>query len=122
MEQRPSRKANSRSHGYFSLHQRVQTGSVAHFLSSGYQGLFPWGVKRPRFEADHSPPSISEVKNAWSYTSSLSIHLHGVVLRKTRENFTFYPSISKIKIFQYTKCQDKERRSYQLPNDIRTFY
>jgi hypothetical protein len=27
-------------------------------------------VKRPRREADHSPPSNAEVKNAWSYTST----------------------------------------------------
>jgi len=35
------------------------------------------GVKRPRREADHSPPSSDEVKNAWRYTST-SIRLHGV--------------------------------------------
>jgi len=28
------------------------------------------GVKRPRREADHSPPSNAEVKNAWSYIST----------------------------------------------------
>jgi hypothetical protein len=50
-------------------------------LSNGYQGLFPWGVKRPGREADHSPQSSAkEVKNAWSYTSAHPIHLHGVVL------------------------------------------
>jgi hypothetical protein len=27
------------------------------------------GVKRPGREADHSPPTSAEVKNAWSYTS-----------------------------------------------------
>jgi hypothetical protein len=27
-------------------------------------------VKRPGREADHSPPSSAEVKNAWSYTST----------------------------------------------------
>jgi hypothetical protein len=27
-------------------------------------------VKRPRCEADHSPPSSDEAKNAWSYTST----------------------------------------------------
>jgi hypothetical protein len=26
-------------------------------LSNGYRGLFPWGVKRPGREADHSPPA-----------------------------------------------------------------
>jgi hypothetical protein len=34
----------------------------------------PWAfsleVKRPGREADHSPPTCAEVKNAWSYTSS----------------------------------------------------
>jgi hypothetical protein len=28
------------------------------------------GVKRPGREADHSPPSSAEVKNAWSYNST----------------------------------------------------
>jgi hypothetical protein len=26
------------------------------------------GVKRPEREADHSPPSSAEAKDAWSYT------------------------------------------------------
>jgi hypothetical protein len=47
---------------------------------NGYQGFLPWGVKRPRPEADHPPPSSAEVRNAWSYTSTLSIRLHGLVL------------------------------------------
>jgi hypothetical protein len=38
------------------------------------------GVKRPEPEADHSPPSSAKVKNAWNYTSTPSIHIHGVVL------------------------------------------
>jgi hypothetical protein len=38
------------------------------------------GVKRPGGKADRSPPSSAEVKNAWSYTSTPSIRLHGVVL------------------------------------------
>jgi hypothetical protein len=33
----------------------------------------------------HSPPSIAEVKNEWSYTSIPAIRLHGV----DRNNFTF---------------------------------
>jgi hypothetical protein len=31
-------------------------------------------------EADHSPQSSAEVKNAWSYTSTPPIRLHGVML------------------------------------------
>jgi hypothetical protein len=38
------------------------------------------GVKRQGIEADHSPPPSAEVKNAWSYTSTPPIRLHGVVL------------------------------------------
>jgi len=39
------------------------------------------GVKQPGCETDHSPPSNAEVKkNAWSYTSTPAIRLHGVVL------------------------------------------
>jgi hypothetical protein len=33
-------------------------------------GVLSRGVKRPRREADYSPPSNAEVKNAWSYTST----------------------------------------------------
>jgi len=29
------------------------------------------GVMQPGREADHSPPSTAEIKNAWSYTSTL---------------------------------------------------
>jgi hypothetical protein len=41
--------------------------------------LFP-EIKRPRRAADHSSPSSAKFKNAWSYTSTPSIRLHGVVL------------------------------------------
>jgi len=37
-------------------------------------------VKRPGRGADHSPAFIAEVKNAWSYTITPTIRLHGVVL------------------------------------------
>jgi hypothetical protein len=37
-------------------------------------------VKLPVREGDHSPPSSAEVKNAWSYTSTPLLRLHGVVL------------------------------------------
>jgi hypothetical protein len=43
-------------------------------------GALSRGIKRTGPEADHSPPSRAEVKNAWSYTSTLPIRLHGVVL------------------------------------------
>jgi hypothetical protein len=50
------------------------------------------GVKRPGREADHSPPSSAEVKNAWSYTYTPLIHLNGVVLsyRKAQGQLYLY--------------------------------
>jgi hypothetical protein len=49
----------------------------------------PWavcpGVKRREREVNHSPPSITEVKNEWRYTSANPLCFHGV----GRENFTF---------------------------------
>jgi len=38
-------------------------------------GLPSLGVKRPDFEADHSPPSRAEVRNEWIYTSHPLISL-----------------------------------------------
>jgi hypothetical protein len=57
----------------FSLHH-VQTSSQAHpaLYEMGIGGSSP-EEKQPRHEADHSPPSSAEVKNAWSYTSTPSI-------------------------------------------------
>jgi hypothetical protein len=55
----------------FSLLHVVQTGSGAHpaSYSMGTGGSFP-GVKRQGREADHSPPTIVEVKKIWIYTST----------------------------------------------------
>jgi hypothetical protein len=44
----------------------------------GTRGSFP-GVKAAGLEANHSTQSNSEVKNAWSYTTTPG-RLHGVVL------------------------------------------
>ena len=42
------------------------------------------GVKLPVCEVNHSPTTSAEVKNEWSYTSTLPIWLHGVDI----ENFS----------------------------------
>jgi hypothetical protein len=49
----------------------VQTGSEAHPASYqvGTGGISP-GIKRPGCEAEHSPATSGEVKNACSYTST----------------------------------------------------
>jgi hypothetical protein len=62
--------------GSFSLHHRVQTGSGAQPSSYPVGTIcFTLGVKRPECEADHSPPSSAEVKNACSYTSTPPVRL-----------------------------------------------
>jgi len=43
-------------------------------------GALSLGVKQLGHDADHSPPSSTEVKNAWCYTSTPPIRLPGVVL------------------------------------------
>jgi hypothetical protein len=43
-------------------------------------GALSLGVRRPGREGGHSPLSSAEVKNAWSYTSTPAIRLHGIVL------------------------------------------
>jgi hypothetical protein len=48
----------------------IQWVPEAHFL----------GVKWPGSEADHSPPSSAEIKNAWRYIYTPPIRLHVVVL------------------------------------------
>jgi hypothetical protein len=54
----------------FSPLQNVHTGSGAHpaSYSTATADSFP-GVQLPRRQADHSPPSGTEIKNVWSHTS-----------------------------------------------------
>jgi hypothetical protein len=47
------------------------------------------GAKRPGREADHSPPSSAEVKNAWNYTSTPHTPSRCSAQLKHRSNFTF---------------------------------
>jgi hypothetical protein len=62
-------------------YHRVQTGFGVYPASYPMDpgGPFPGGKARPGNEADHSPPSSAEVKNAWSYTSTPLICFDGMV-------------------------------------------
>jgi len=49
--------------GNFSLHHRIQNGSGTHLASCAMgKGALSLEVKQPGREADHSPPSSTEVK------------------------------------------------------------
>jgi hypothetical protein len=55
----------------FSLSYRIHTVSgLIKPPNKCKRGCFSPGVKRPVHEADNSPPSSVEVKNAWSYSST----------------------------------------------------
>jgi hypothetical protein len=64
------------------------------------------GVKWPGRETDHSPPSSSEVKDAWGlYLHSLNTPSWcGVQLKKHRDNFTFVSD---------RRCADKNQLQCQ---------
>jgi hypothetical protein len=47
-------------------------------------------IKRMGHEADHSRPTSSKVKNAWSYTSLLPVSLHSVVLSSAQGQLHLY--------------------------------
>jgi hypothetical protein len=73
-----------------SLHHRVQTVSGIH--SATYLSL---GVKRPGCEADYSPPSSAEVKNAWSYTFTHQYVFMAWCLVKHKHSFIFTFTVPK---------------------------
>jgi hypothetical protein len=78
--------------GNFFLHHCVQSGSVKHpiYYTMRTRGSF-LGIKRPGREVNYSPPSSSEFKNAWNYTSALPIRRHGVVLSKAQRQLYLLP-------------------------------
>jgi hypothetical protein len=76
---------------YFFLRLRVQTASGAHRPSSPVSAgdSSPTEQKRPGREADHSPPSNTEVKTVWSCTSPLQYACMAWHLVKHRDSCTF---------------------------------
>jgi hypothetical protein len=101
LDDRSSRVRFPAGAGNFSLHHRVQNGSGAHPASCpmGTGGSFP-GVKRPWREADHSPPSSDEVKNAWTISPLLQYVFMARCLAKHRDNFTFIMLLHCIALFR----------------------
>jgi len=62
------------------------------------KGALSLGVKRLGREANRSLPSSAEVKNAWSYTSTLPVCLHGVVLslKKKAQGQLYFLDLSEM--------------------------
>jgi hypothetical protein len=81
-------------------------------------GALSLGVKRPGREADNSPPSSVEVKNAWSYTSTPQYVFMAWCSVKPRDNFTFTLE-REIGSWLFLRLEAKERSSYfSLPNTV----
>jgi hypothetical protein len=76
-------------------------------------GALPLEVQRPEREADNSPSSSAEDKNAWSYASTPPICLHGMVLsyKKHTDNFTFYNEFLS-RVFRFIICNHRKIRNY----------
>ena len=57
---------------FFSIPKRPDRlwGQPSFLFSECVRGIYQ-GVKRPKRDADHAPPSSAEVKNDWSYISTL---------------------------------------------------
>jgi hypothetical protein len=91
---------DSRGPRNLSLHYLVQTGFGTHRVSYplGAEGCFP---KRSGREANHSPPSHDEIKNAWSYISTPQYVFLVWCLVKHRDNFTFLVHAFEIQIYSY---------------------
>lgn len=56
---------------HFSLQRQTKERTECHEIAGTSRSHSSSGVKRPGPEADHSPLSNTEVKNIWSYASTL---------------------------------------------------
>jgi hypothetical protein len=54
---------------HFFMSSRLALGSTQPLIQ-WIMGVLSPGIKRPRREADHSPPTSAEVKKTWVYTST----------------------------------------------------
>jgi hypothetical protein len=65
-------------------------------------------IGREESEADHSPPSIAEVQNAWRCTSTFPVRFHDVMLKHTDD--WKRKAIQKLTLqFQEQKNREKQR-------------
>jgi len=77
--------------GFFLLAaiSRQALGSIQPPLQWVQRTVTP-GIKWPGCDAPYSPSSFAEVKNAWSYTSTPPVHLHGMVFDQARDTSSWH--------------------------------
>jgi hypothetical protein len=78
----------SRQGKRFSILQNVKTGCGAHPPSHQMDTGVPYpGVKQPGREANHSPPSSADIKNAWSCNSTPpNVFMEWFLINSVRNN------------------------------------
>jgi hypothetical protein len=77
---------------FFSTPQRPDR-----FVSNGYLGLFPRGVKRPRREADHSHPSNAKVRNGGAIPPLPHVFMTWCLINEAQGNLYFCRNLNKIR-------------------------
>jgi hypothetical protein len=108
---------------FLSATHNVQTGSGAHPASYPIgTGVPSSGVKRPEREDDHSYLSNVKVMNAWRYTCTLPIRLHGVVLSYAPGTticiYYYYYTITGILASKRTDPNSQNQRYIHLNNHM----
>jgi hypothetical protein len=84
-------------------------------LSNGHRWIFPWGVKRPRCGADHSPLFNVEVKKSGAIPPlPLMSSWHCGYLMKHRENFNIFLLCIKVTIITWDLIQLYGHKVYLL--------
>jgi hypothetical protein len=89
----------ARAYGMYTFRPGLGQPSFLH----GCRVSFP-GLRQPRHQVNHSPPSSAEVKNEWSYTSTPPLCFYST----DREKFTFVRGI-------YVRtCDDNELKFREI--------
>jgi len=85
--------------------------SVSHMTTLNIPFHYLATAMRPEREADHSPLSSAELKNAWSYTSGHSYVFVTRYLVKHRDKFIFTLSVPPfVQLTKFTRCCRSERK------------
>jgi hypothetical protein len=106
--------------GDFSLRHRVQIRSQPPI--QWLPGALSLGVKRPGRETSHHLRLVPRSKNAWSYTSTPPILLHGVVLNEVMDPFRPWYLVKHRGNFTSPSCHDGVLNLTCVPVSKPSFY